>query len=74
MPLFPAAVAYQYFWSVYGIALSFVCDFYEWNGHGGTIAASLWYGIGIDYDYPVRESAGQCIEKVFWEKSKNKLD
>ena len=35
-----------------------VCDFHQWNGYGGTTAAGLWHGIGIDYDYPVGESAG----------------
>ena len=36
---------------MYGIALPFVCDFHEWNGYGGTIAAGLWYGIGVEDVY-----------------------
>ena len=56
--ILPAATSYRYFGSVYGLALPFVCDFHQWNGYGGTTAAGLWHGIGIDYDYPVGESAG----------------
>ncbi len=56
--IFPAATSYRHFGSVYGLALPFVCDFHQWNGYGGTTAAGLWHGIGIDYDYPVGESAG----------------
>ena len=49
--IFPAATSYRHFGSVYGVALSFVCDFHQWNGYGGTTAAGLWHGIGIDYDF-----------------------
>ena len=56
--ILPAATSYRHFGSVYGLALPFVCDFHQWNGYGGTTAAGLWHGIGIDYDYPVGESAG----------------
>ena len=63
--LFPSASSGKHSGSVYGVALSSVCDFYKWNGYGGAAAIGIRYGIGTDYDYSAGEFAGECVEKVF---------
>ena len=63
--VFPSAIAHKHLRSMYGIALSLVCDIDQRNGYGGTVASGLWNGLGTDCNHTPGEPAGQCLAKVF---------
>ena len=63
--IFPAATSYRHFGSVYGLALSFVCDINKWNKYGSTVTFGLWHCLSVDCYHLIGQSAGKCIEKIF---------
>ena len=63
--VFPPAIAHKHLRSMYGIALSLVCDIDQRNGYGGAVASGLWNGLGTDCNHTPGEPAGQCLAKVF---------
>lgn len=63
--LFLAAVAYKYFRSVYGLALSPVCDIDQWDRYGCPATVGLWHGVGTDCDHIADKFIGKCIKKIF---------
>ena len=63
--VFPPAIAHKHLRSMYGIALSLVCDIDQRNGYGGAVASGLWNGLGTDCNHTLGEPAGQCLAKVF---------
>jgi phosphate transport system permease protein len=62
---FLPAIAHKHLRSMYGIALSLVCDIDQRNGYGGAVASGLWNGLGTDCNHTPGEPAGQCLAKVF---------